>query len=299
MPNSDDNSEKVRFEIPALLRLKSEGLTAVDMHFQTDHSDGHASLKQAMAKAKSGGFGIAVTDHNTVSGSLGAYRDNGDILIVPGMEVSAFDGPHILTYFYSPGDLEDFFRKHIEPNRQKAPWLATRLSTPDILDRTDGYNCVVVAAHPYGYLLFNKGLQKCIDGGYLPPEVTDRFDGLEVINGSMTHSLNVKAMKLVQGKDLAYTGGTDGHMLNDLGTVVTCAHAGTLDGFLDAVKKRQNLVIGHEKGPMKKVATGVMVMAKHSRYFLPSMVINYQQNAHRLRHYVNWRRNLRRKDEPK
>ena len=86
----------------------------------------------------------------------------GELLIVPGMEVSAFDGPHILTYFYSPGDLEDFYRKHIEPNRQKAPWLATKLRTPEILDRAEGYNCVMVAAHPYGYLLFNKGLQKCI-----------------------------------------------------------------------------------------------------------------------------------------
>ena len=287
MPHSDDNTAKVRFELPELPKLKSERFTAVDMHFQTDHSDGHATLKQTLAKSRSGGFGIAITDHNTASGSLNAFRENGDQLIVPGMEVSAFDGPHILTYFYSPGDLEDFFRKHIEPNRQKAPWLATRLTTPKILDLTDGYNCLVIAAHPYGYLLFNKGLQKCIDGGYLPPGTTDRFDGLEVINGSMTHSLNVKAMKLVLRKDLSYTGGTDGHILNDLGTVVTCARADTLDGFLDAVKKRQNLVIGHEKGPIKKIATGVMVLAKHSRYLLPSIAIDYQQNAPRLRHYLN------------
>ena len=288
MPHSDDNSDKIRFEVPELPRLKNDGLTAVDMHFHTDNSDGHASVKNAMAKAKGAGFGMAITDHNVISGSLRAFQEKGDdMLIVPGMEVSAFDGPHILTYFYSPGDLEDFFKKHIEPNRQKAPWLATKLTTPEILDRSGGYNCVIVAAHPYGYLLFNKGLQKCIDGGYLPTEITDRFDGLEVINGSMTHSLNVKAMKLVQGKALSYTGGTDGHMLNDLGTVVTCAHADSLDGFLGAVKSRQNLVIGHEKGPMKKIATGVMVMAKHSRYFFPAMAINYQQNAHRMRHYLN------------
>ena len=298
MAHSDDNTDKVKFEVPELPRLKKEGLVAVDMHFHTNHSDGHAALKNAMANAKDAGFGIAITDHNVVSGSLKAFRDKGDMLIVPGMEVSAFDGPHILMYFYSPGDLEDFFRKHIEPNRQKAPWLATKLTTPGILDRSEGYNCLVVAAHPYGYLLFNKGLQKCIDGGYLPPEITDRFDGLEVINGSMTHSLNVKAMRLVEGRNLSFTGGTDGHMLNDLGTTVTCAHADTLDGFLDAVKKRQNLVIGHEKGPIKKIATGVMVMAKHSRYFIPSMVINYQQNAHRPRHYLN-RRRERKKDSPK
>ena len=64
------------------------------------------------------------------------------------------------------------------------------------------------------------------------------------------------------------------------------------------MKERKNLVIGHEKGPIKKIATGVMVMAKHSRYFIPSMVINYQQNAHRPRHYLN-RRRERKKNSPK
>lgn len=298
MPQSDDNGAKVRFELPELPILKEQGFTAVDMHFHTDHSDGNAQLKDAMSKAKKGGFGIAITDHNTVSGSLSASRIKGDALIVPGMEVSAFDGPHILTYFYSPGDLEHFFRKHIEPNRQKAPWLATKLSTPEILDRTDEYNCLVFAAHPYGYLMFNKGVQKCIEGCYLPPEIIGRFDGLEVINGSMTHSLNVKALKLVEGNDLCFSGGTDGHMLKDLGDVVTCARRDTLDGFLEALSKRENLVIGQEKGPIKKLATGMMVMAKHSRYLLPSMAINYQQNSGRFRHYLNRRREGK-KDDPK
>jgi predicted metal-dependent phosphoesterase TrpH len=282
----DDSSERVRFEVPDLARLRKDGFTAVDMHFQTDHSDGSAGVAPTLAKARKGGFGLAITDHNVISGSLQALKEKGDLLIVPGMEVSAFDGPHILTYFYSPGDLEDFFRKHIQPNQQKAPWLATKLTTPEILDRAEGYNCVVVAAHPYGYLLFNKGLQKCIDGGYLPAEVTERFDGLEVLNGSMSHSLNVKAMGLVEGKGMSFTGGTDGHMLSDVGAVVTCAREDGLDGFLEAVRSGRNTVIGTEKGIVKKIATGMVLMTKHARYFGPAMVINYQQNAHRPGHYL-------------
>ena len=85
MAHSDDNTDKVKFEVPEMPRLKKEGLVAVDMHFHTDHSDGHAALKQAMAKANSAGFGIAVTDHNVISGSLRAFQDKGDMLIVPGM----------------------------------------------------------------------------------------------------------------------------------------------------------------------------------------------------------------------
>jgi predicted metal-dependent phosphoesterase TrpH len=299
MSRSDDSSEKVRFEVPDLAQLRNEGLTAVDMHLHTNHSDGQVRVHQVLAKARRAGFGLAITDHNVISGSLHAFQERGDLLIVPGMEVSAFDGPHILTYFYSPRDLEDFFRRHIEPNRQGSPWLAIKLGTREIIDRAESYGCVTIAAHLYGYLLFNKGLQKCIEGKYLPPEIMKRFDGLEVICGGMTHSLNVRAMKLAEERSMSFTGGTDGHMLSDVGEVVTCAPEDTLEGFLDAVESRRNVVIGYEKGTLEKIATGIVVMTKHSRYFLPAMAINYQQNAPRVRHYIRRLRDQREKDEPK
>lgn len=299
MPRSDDRNEKVRFEVPDLAQLRKEGLTAVDMHSHTNHSDGRATVHQVLAKARHAGFNLAIIDHNVISGSLRAFQERGDLLIVPGMEVSAFDGPHILTYFYSPGDLEDFFRRHIEPNRQGSPWLAIKLGTQEIIDRAESYSCVTIAAHPYGYLLFNKGLQKCIEGKYLPPETMKRFDGLEVICGSMTRSLNVKATKLAEERNLSFTGGTDGHLLSDIGGVVTCAPEGTLEGFLDAVASRRNVVIGHEKRRLNKIATGIVVVTKHSRYLLPGMAINYQQNAHRLKHYIRRSRDKREYDERK
>jgi predicted metal-dependent phosphoesterase TrpH len=299
MSRSDDSSEKVRFAVPDLVQLRNEGLTAIDMHFHTDHSDGQVRVQQVLAKARRAGFGLAITDHNVISGSLQAFQERGDLLIVPGMEVSAFDGPHILTYFYSPRDMEDFFRRHIEPNRQGSPWLAIKLGTQEIIDRAESYSCVTIAAHPYGYLLFNKGLQKCIDGKYLPPETMKRFDGLEVICGSMTHSLNVKAMKLAEERNLSFTGGTDGHLLSDIGGVVTCAPEDTLEGFLDAVALRRNAVIGYEKHGLKKIATGIVVMTKHSRYLLPGVAINYRQNAPRLKHYLRGLRDQQEKDKPK
>jgi predicted metal-dependent phosphoesterase TrpH len=256
-------------------------------------------VHQVLAKARRAGFGLAITDHNVISGSLHAFQERSDLLIIPGMEVSAFDGPHILTYFYSPRDLEDFFRQYIEPNRQGSPWLAIKLGTREIIDRAESYSCVTIAAHPYGYLLFNKGLQKCIEGKYLPPGIMKRFDGLEVICGSMTHLLNVKAMKLAEERNMSFTGGTDGHMLSDVGGVVTCAPEDTLEGFLDAVESHRNVVIGYEKGTPKKIATGIVVMTKHSRYFPPAMAINYQQNATRVKHYIRRLRDQREKDEPK
>src|SRR4030042_271147 len=148
MPRSEHSSEKVRFEVPDLAQLRKGGLTAVDMHFHTDHSDGKASVHQVLAKARRAGFGVAIMDHNVISGSLRAFQEKGDLLIVPGMEVSAFDGPHILTYFYSPRDMDDFFHRHIEPNRQGSPWLAPKLPPQDILARGGGQHSVTALAPP-------------------------------------------------------------------------------------------------------------------------------------------------------
>jgi hypothetical protein len=120
-----------------------------------------------------------------------------------------------------------------------------------------------------------------------------------VISGGMTHSLNLKAMRLAHEKALAFTGGTDGHLLSDLGSVVTCARETTLESFLDAIAARRNLVVGCEKGPLQKLATGMVMIAKHSRYFLPGMAINYQQNAPRVRHYFRRVRNERNQERPK
>jgi hypothetical protein len=98
-------------------------------------------------------------------------------------------------------------------------------------------------------------------------------------------------MKLAEERNMSFTGGTDGHLLSDAGEVVTCAAEVTLEGFLDAVASRRNVVIGYEKGMLRKIATGIVVMTKHSRYFVPAMAINYQQNVHRVKHYIRRRRN--------
>jgi hypothetical protein len=281
------STERIRFENPDLKSLAGKGLASVDMHLHTDHSDAALTVEKALQKARKEGFGIAITDHNVISGSLRAFDEARGTIVVPGIEVSAADGPHILAYFHSPNDLKDFYIKHIAPKKRSSPWLAIRSDTPTIVDALAKYSCMTVAAHPYGYLMFNKGLQKCIDLEYLPPEVVDGFQGFEVICGGMAHSLNLKAVELVERKGKCFTGGTDGHILQDLGSVVTCAHAFSHTEFLDAVAARENLVVGKEKDPFEKMATGTMLLGKHSRYFLPSMQVHFEQNLPRIKHYFD------------
>jgi hypothetical protein len=266
------------------------------MHLHTDHSDAMVDVSSLLRRARKEGFGVAVTDHNEVSGSLRAYAEREEVMVVPGIEISAADGPHILAYFFSPRDLEEFYLRHIEPQKRNSPWLAIRSPTSIIVDALSGYSCLTVAAHPYGYFMFNKGLQKCIDGEYLSEDILESFEGLEVICGGMAHHLNERAMDLALAKGKCFTGGTDGHTLKDIGSVVTCAPVSDLGDFLGAVERRENLVIGEEKGPLKKALTGSVLIGKHSRYLLPSMRVHFEQNLPRIPHYI---RRKRRKSQEK
>ncbi len=46
--------------------------------------------------------------------------------VVPRMEVSTSDGPHIPVYFYEVVDLERFWYRSIRSELQECPWMALR-----------------------------------------------------------------------------------------------------------------------------------------------------------------------------
>jgi predicted metal-dependent phosphoesterase TrpH len=289
----------VRFQSPDMPALLSQGYSAVDMHYHTNHSDGSPSVRSVMKQAWKKGCGIAITDHNTVSGVREAVEADSGVMIVPGIEVSSADGPHILLYFYSVNDLEHFYRRHIHENKRKSPCLAIYLDSEAIIERSRDYECIRSAAHPYGYLMFNKGVQRCIDRCYLPPTFMEEFDAVEVLCGGMSREMNTKAAELAEDRQIGRTAGTDGHLLHDLGTVVTCSKAQDINGFLSDVVKRRNLVVGKEKGALAKGATGTALMSKYVRYAVPSLQIHYEQNAPRIGHaYRQWRRSQDRREQP-
>lgn len=281
----------VRFERPDIAALMTDGYSAVDMHFHTSRSDGSPSPRAVAKQAWRQGCGVAITDHNAVGGVREAMGADTGAMIVPGIEVSSADGPHILLYFYSVKDLEHFYRRHIHENKRPSPCLAIYLDSEAIIERSEEYECVRSAAHPYGYMMFNKGVQRCIDRCYLPPPFIEEFDAVEVLCGGMSREMNMKATELAEDKLLGRTAGTDGHLLRDLGTVVTCSKAPDVDGFLTDVVKRRNVVVGKEKGALLKGATGTALMTKYVRYAVPSLRIHYEQNIPRLAHaWRQWRR---------
>lgn len=241
---------------------------AVDMHFHTNCSDSFTDIDAALKLAAERGVGVAVTDHNLIASLVRIKDRNTGVPVVPGMEISTSDGPHILAYFYEMDDLERFWYHRIRPRLQDCPWLALRnCSTAKLLDLLDAENCVVSAAHPMGYLMSNKGVEVCIRKGYLDESVASRLDAYEVICSGMTHESNLQALESARRYGIGFTGGTDGHTLSEIGNVVTVSNATDVQSFLDDVVARRVDVIGLEKTMPKKVR---MASASLSKFMMHS-----------------------------
>ena len=108
------------------------------------------------------------------------------------------------------------------------------------------------------------------EGYYLDVTLKD-FESIGIVPGE-----NIKAMKHATEYGIGSTGGTDGHLLHELGHVLTVSEATDLDGFLDDIVKHRNTVVGLEKQvPMKFV----MAMASLSRIstHLPSSMVRKLQ----------------------
>ena len=126
-------SNRVLFGPPDYSSLSEMGYMFADMHFHTNCSDSFTDVMDAVALARMRGTGVAITDHNLIASAV-KVADKKDVFVIPGIEVSTSDGPHILMYFYETRDMSAFWRKYIRPNLQSCPWLALKeMSTEKLL----------------------------------------------------------------------------------------------------------------------------------------------------------------------
>ncbi len=249
---------RIKFENPDWECISESGYHCADMHIHTDCSDSYSSIKRLLRIAGSRNVGMAVTDHNLITSLESIDIKKETAFIIPGMEVSTSDGPHILTYFYEMNDLRDFWQENIRPRLQPCPWLALKdCPTEKLLDMLEGQNCVVSGAHPMGYLGSNKGIEICNRKGYIPEETVRRLDAYEVICGGMTREDNIEAVRSFKKHGLGITGGSDGHIAEDLGSVVAVSKADDVEGFLNNILKGNNFVRGAEKDFPRRALTGL------------------------------------------
>ena len=261
------------------------GGTAFDMHVHTNHSDGLVRIPELLAYLKRRNLHAAITDHNTISGVSEAFgHDDAADAIIPGIEVSASDGPHMLIYFDTLGDLQSYYDESIHGHQGACPHMATDLPTEKIVSEANEAGGFVVAAHPYGYAMLVRGVLKAIDTGMLAPEILDGIDGLEVICGGLSHTLNARAEAYAVAHTFCMTGGSDAHTLREVGRAVTTADEPlTPAEFLDAVRHQKTSVTGCERGPADNLLMGTQVMTKYVPYLRSGLAVHLRQGKMRLK----------------
>lgn len=270
-------AKRVTFDMP-------NGFTkeffAADMHFHTKYSDTYTRIKPILKLARKKNIHLAITDHNEVQGCLEASQNKYGVKIIPGIEVGCKEGPHLLLYFYSVKDLQEFFEKHIKPFRHKNPNQNTKVKVKDLLEQAKKYPCIVSVAHPTAPNYFN--WMRCVkENGHA--DIFKYIDAMEVICGQSLRKMNEKAIALCQQFGKGFTAGSDGHFLHALGTTITYASADSVEGFLGAIQQKQNFVMGKELSLLPRLYHLSRVSAKHTQYPVGTLEFYYRHYAAHLK----------------
>lgn len=216
--------------------LKKDGLL-FDMHFHTKYSDGSADIDTIAKICKKNKVGVSITDHNEIRGSVLASAE--EINLIPGIEVRSSENIDILFYFYKISDLISFYNKYIRPYKKKPCYAGIKLTSAELLDYAKKFNGISSLPHPFGLLSIGKKINKLyIEEGQDKFNIIKKFDAIEVMNGHLLKTNNMKALELADKYKKVYSAGSDGHVRFDLGKVLCYSTGNTIESFLNNVKKR-------------------------------------------------------------
>jgi predicted metal-dependent phosphoesterase TrpH len=235
------------------------------MHFHSHLSDGHDSIEDIAHRALELGTGIAVTDHNAIHGAVEIDRFK-TVFSIPGIELTSFEGTHLLVYFYEIKSLLRFYSQHVQPFMGAEIMSSLSLGLEDLIQRARKFETLIIFPHPYC------GSYTGIHNPYFENEqftqLLDMVDGVEVINSENLNKWNLRSALLGFNLNKSITGGSDGHRLSQLGRVVTVADCPwRRRAFLDAVRRRKARVIGKEIDILRKMTSnGVKLRSSISHY---------------------------------
>jgi hypothetical protein len=169
----------------------------IDLHIHTCYSyDSTITPRELVTYARKRGLdAVAVTDHDTIRGSLKLSR-NKDFLIIPGIEINTQHGHVLGLNLYEQ--------------------IPSQLDVPTTVQKIHDAGGIAIAAHPTA--LYRGELRK-----YMIRE----FDAIEVINASsipfsFSNSVN---RKLAEEFKLPQTGGSDAHYAPEIGMAYSMVEA--------------------------------------------------------------------------
>ncbi|KPJ76712.1 MAG: hypothetical protein AMJ54_10595 [Deltaproteobacteria bacterium SG8_13] len=245
-------NHRICFEKPNLSQLTRQ-YTVVDLHFHSRYSDGSNTIPEIARHAGKLGIGVAVTDHNEIQGAVELDSYPG-VLSIPGIEVTSYEGSHVLIYFYEIEDLKRFYERDVQPFMGQDVMNSTALEMEEIVQRAQKFRTLIIFPHP------ECPVYTGVCNPYFPPErlqpLLAAVDGVEVINSGNLSKSNLKCALLGFNLGKSITAGSDGHLLTHMGRSVAYAQCEPdRESFLEAIRQQQNKVVGKEFNLLRKVAS--------------------------------------------
>jgi len=203
----------------------------IDLHVHTHYSgDAKTTLEQVVRYARKKGLdGVAVTDHDTVTGARRLAKQEG-FLVIPGIEVSSLHG-HILGLNIT------------EP----VPPKLDMTRTVEKIRRLGG---IAVIAHPS--VVIKTGLGTNISAA-------SHIDAVEVINASAFPFLlsTYLGRRLAHRLGLPQTAGTDAHYPEEIGNAYTIIEADSnRDDVIEAIRQDKTEPLGKPISWIRRLERG-------------------------------------------
>ncbi len=251
---------------PGIRLEHRDGYGIADLHMHTDHSDGMAPVSAVMeyVEHRTNLDVIAITDHDTLDGSLAARelaaRRNYSFELVMGNEITTLSG-HLLALFIE------------KPVNSLQPLTRTIAAVHD-----QGGLCIV--PHPMSWLTRSVGrraLDRVMSNG-----ADGRFDGIETYNPTL-------AGRVVSGKvrslnksqyHLAETGGSDAHFLPAVGSGYTIFPGNGAEDLLRALQGKTTVAGGFREPSLREIGLG-RILAQQVRSLLVLPIRRVGQKASR------------------
>lgn len=218
---------------------KNTGYKKFDLHIHSVYSkhpffgvDAVSPPKEIVKMAiKKGLSGIAVTDHNTIKGSimimklLKDYNYKNHLLAIPGVELKSKNGDIIAL-----GIKEDIIN-------------TKKLTGVEVIEKIQELGGLAIKAHLYKTNFFGSKFYDCTQ--WIKKLNGTNLNGIETYNGGSSEAANKLADVFASNFNYAKTGGSDAHILSHIGDGYTLIDSElTVDDVLEAIHKKKTKVMG-------------------------------------------------------
>ena len=203
----------------------------IDLHVHTSPASpcSSAPVDSLIREAKLIGLdGICLTDHNHLwpPDMIEELRQRHGFLVLAGNEITTNQGDMLV--FGLKRDIKGIIT--VEALREE-------------VDRSEGF---IIAAHPFrGFLVVGVGQLGLTTRAAMERPLFRYVDGLEALNGRVADKENDFAREVASGLGLPVTGGSDAHLVEEVGICGTC--------FSSAIKNERELIEALKQGEYEPV----------------------------------------------